>query len=421
MTTRRYCLDDVSDRDLLDALLRLNRQSRAVLAEILCHLAEVDRRKLYLEQGCASLFAYAVEVLGCSEDEAAKRIHASRAARAYPVIFEMVERGELHLTAVNVLAPHLRAENHGELLAAARHASKAKLEELIAAHAPKPDAVTRLCRLPAPRAASLPLSPAGLGAVAPSPSADTATLTAPPPSEPSTPSSLASPPVPASRPSLKPLSPQRYRLQVTLGAEGHAALLRARELMRHRVPSGDLALVIEKAVIAFADALEQKKLGKRNKGLAAAAEHDSGETTTEAEHTPQAPAPTGPQGQSMPAEHAPEHVASDAPPAATAVQQPRGDAGAKAKAKRTRYIPRAVRRAVAERDEHRCTYTSAEGHRCSQRGALEFHHIEPYARGGESTVARLTLRCAAHNRHQAVLDFGAEHIQRRISERRQAP
>jgi len=83
MPTRRFCLDHLSDRDLVDALLRLNRSSRALLAELLCHLAEVDHRKLYLERGCASLFAYALEILGCSEDGAAKRIHASRAARCW--------------------------------------------------------------------------------------------------------------------------------------------------------------------------------------------------------------------------------------------------------------------------------------------------------------------------------------------------
>jgi hypothetical protein len=59
-----------------------------VLAELVRLLAEVERRQLYLGQGFASLFVFATDALGLSEDEAAKRVHACRAARKYPVIFE---------------------------------------------------------------------------------------------------------------------------------------------------------------------------------------------------------------------------------------------------------------------------------------------------------------------------------------------
>ena len=39
---------------------------------------------------------------------------------------------------------------------------------------------------------------------------------------------------------------------------------------------------------------------------------------------------------------------------------------------------------------------------------LEFHHLEPYAVGGESTVENIQLRCRAHNRYEAQLFFGAD-------------
>jgi hypothetical protein len=47
---------------------------------------------------------------------------------------------------------------------------------------------------------------------------------------------------------------------------------------------------------------------------------------------------------------------------------------------------------------------------------LEFHHLKPFASGGEHSASNLTLRCAAHNALAAEEDFGRERIlQRRVS------
>ena len=72
----------------------------------------------------------------------------------------------------------------------------------------------------------------------------------------------------------------------------------------------------------------------------------------------------------------------------------------------TRYIPVAVRRAVWLRDLGRCTFVGKGGHRCDERGFLEFHHIVPFAAGGRATVENLSLRCSAHTRHEADVYFG---------------
>jgi len=78
----------------------------------------------------------------------------------------------------------------------------------------------------------------------------------------------------------------------------------------------------------------------------------------------------------------------------------------------SRYIPAAVRRAVCERDGDQCAYVSPAGRRCTERGMLEFHHVQPFARGGGHTVDAIELRCRAHNDYAAVQDFGAEHMRR---------
>jgi hypothetical protein len=66
----------------------------------------------------------------------------------------------------------------------------------------------------------------------------------------------------------------------------------------------------------------------------------------------------------------------------------------------SRHVPAAVRRAVWKRDEGRCAFVGTTG-RCAERGFLEFHHVVPFAKGGETTSANLELRCRAHNLYEA--------------------
>jgi 5-methylcytosine-specific restriction endonuclease McrA len=71
----------------------------------------------------------------------------------------------------------------------------------------------------------------------------------------------------------------------------------------------------------------------------------------------------------------------------------------------------AVRRAVFQRDDGRCTYTAASGQRCHETRGLELHHVTAFAQGGEHTEANLTLRCRAHNVLAAEEDFGRDFME----------
>jgi 5-methylcytosine-specific restriction endonuclease McrA len=73
----------------------------------------------------------------------------------------------------------------------------------------------------------------------------------------------------------------------------------------------------------------------------------------------------------------------------------------------SRYLPRTVRRAVWRRDGGRCAFVSPTGLRCTERTFLEFHHVQPYAKGGPATVANISVRCRAHNHHASEVVFGA--------------
>jgi hypothetical protein len=60
---------------------------------ILSRIAEVDERKLYLEEGYSSMHAFCVGELHYSEGAAFKRIGAARAARRFPQLFDAVAEG----------------------------------------------------------------------------------------------------------------------------------------------------------------------------------------------------------------------------------------------------------------------------------------------------------------------------------------
>src|SRR5712691_4140256 len=146
---RAYSLSHLSDPELLRGLASLVAQDRATTAEMLAHLAEVDARRLYLPAAYPSMYAYCVHELRLSEDAACKRIQAARVARQFPVVFEALADGRLHLTAVGLLAPHLTPENANDLLAVAAHRTKSEIEELLAKRFPRSETMALVAALPA--------------------------------------------------------------------------------------------------------------------------------------------------------------------------------------------------------------------------------------------------------------------------------
>ena len=86
--------------------------------------------------------------------------------------------------------------------------------------------------------------------------------------------------------------------------------------------------------------------------------------------------------------------------------------GAEGASDPSRYVPMDVRRAVFARDEGRCRFVGPTGQRCPALRRFEFHHVEAFARGGETSIANIQLMCRTHNAHLAELDFGAAHMER---------
>jgi 5-methylcytosine-specific restriction endonuclease McrA len=238
-----YTLAHLSDAALLRDLAALVAQDRMTTAILLAHIAEVDARRLYAPAGYPSMFAYCVEELRLSEDAAAKRIQAARAARRFPFLFAALAEGRLHLGAVCLLAPHLTPENAGELVEAATHRRKVEIETWLARRfgAPEPRAMVRVVR---PAASSIAQhAPGHAGVEAAAPAIDTL---------------LQHAPGHLGRPKPEP-PPERYLVQVTIDKSTHDKLRHAQTLLSHAVPGGNVAKVLDRALDALIAQLEKRK------------------------------------------------------------------------------------------------------------------------------------------------------------------
>lgn len=230
-------LGTLSSERLLARVKDLVRRGNEGEADLLAHLGEVDARRLYLEEGFPSMFAWCQRVLHFAEGVAYKRIQTARAARQFPEILEAVRKGDLHLTAVGLLAPNLTTSNCAELIGLTRHRSADEIRRLLADREPKPACVASVRRIPEPPKVVAP------PVVLPVPSASPASR----------------PPEPARAPRPEPLGADRYRVQFTADRETHAQLEELRALMRHQIPDGDIAKILSKAIsVLLAQVREQK-------------------------------------------------------------------------------------------------------------------------------------------------------------------
>ena len=319
-------LECLTDTALLAELRRLAASERRATVEVVRALAEVDERRLYLAEGCSSLFTYCTQVLRFSEHAAYGRIEAARAAKRFPAILDRLADGSLTLTAVNLLSAHLTPENHALTLDAARHKSKREIEQIVAAIKPQPPAPTLVRRV-------IVTTPDMAGAVRSPPSTSGGAVSVRPPEQPA--------PV-RKHGVIAPLSPESYKVQMTISRRAHDHLRRAQELLRHSIPNGDAALVIERALSMLVDHLERTR--------------------------------TAAVRRARPLTH---HTVAH-----------------------SRHVPAAVKREVWSRDGGQCAFVGTRG-RCSERGFLELHHVVPFADGGATDAQNLQLRCRAHNAYEA--------------------
>jgi hypothetical protein len=155
-----------------------------------------------------------------------------------------------------------------------------------------------------------------------------------------------------------PLSPDRYRYELTIGGSTLEKLRLAKDMLRHALPSGDDEAILDRALTALLEDLARKKFGAEKKT-------DSGKAAPRSGH----------------------------------VQTPD-----------SRHVPASVKRTVWVRDLASCAFVGTEGRRCGERAFVEFHHVRPYAVGGPASIENIQLRCHRHNGHEARVYFAREPV-----------
>lgn len=204
MANEHVAVRSLSDRALTVEVARLANSERRVTAALIAALAEFDIRRLYLAEGCSSLYVYCTQVLRLSEHAAYARIEAARTASRFPMIFDQLAEGEITVTNVGLLAPVLTEQNHRQLLHDARHRTKREVQMMVVGIDPRPD-------------------------------------------------------VPCT---VTPLGPDRYSMQFTMSGDTYDKLRKGQDLLRHVTPHGDPDIVFGRALDVLLPILERKKYGR---------------------------------------------------------------------------------------------------------------------------------------------------------------
>jgi hypothetical protein len=255
------------------------------------------------------------------------------------VRLEALGARQVHLAGLRVLVPHLTEQNHEAVLEQAAGKSMREIEELAARLAPKPPVPDVIRKLP--ERAALPLPEA---------------------SAPATVTRLPLPP--SHRPVVAPLSAETFKIQFTGSRQVRDKLRQAQDLLRHRLPDGDLAVVFEKSLDALICNLLKERVAV-------------GRTPRRA--------------QPMAAVFSGSHD-----------------------------IPDPIKRAVWQRDGGQCAFISDDGRRCCETGGLEFDLIDGSPRRTCTTstafvcsVARTTSRRPTSSTAACSWSACASHARRR--------
>ena len=394
------------DRVLLARTKKLVDRERHLHVDIIDHLREIEDRDLHLARGFSTLFDYSVNELGYSSGAAWRRTLAMRLCRRMGDVRERLQTGSLTLsTAAQLQSAFERQERKRRRTWAPRpvrtsHGASSTTES-IAAQEGKATG-----RLPPETAASPPESASSVRAEMPvvvldatgqrelvkqatgKSSRQVEELIA------SVDPSLATP-----REQLRARGDGRWTFTVVVDQECRHALNQLKSLMSHVDPAMSYGRLVNRLV--------QEELRRRDPRLRGSNRDDARQPTAghpDGNATAKPAAAAGaPSAEPEPADAAStaKCAAPDHGVAASTPNRPGNGATGQQPAPPGRVIPAAIKRAVWERDQGRCSYVDpATGRRCTSRHLLQIDHIRPWARGGGTEPDNLRLLCHAHHRHR---------------------
>jgi hypothetical protein len=345
-------------QERVSRLAGLLAREREALAQFISELADFDAQRCWESLGYPSLFEFLTLELRLSRSAAFYRTKAVGLVQRFPGVLEAIREGKLYINSVAELARVLTPQNLAEVLPRFFYLSRDDAKLLSVELSPREVVPVReVVR------AITPERPAIALAEAPLPLFSQSIRSAPAPVRPAScndPKVLdrtgqqASAPAPSEK--IEPLTGHLSRISITVSRELQTKIKAAQLALSHARPGATIADLLELGVeTALARDAKRKGLVKK-------------------------PRP-------RPAEAPPPPLGSD-------------------------HIPAEIRRAVWERDHGCCQSKLANGEICGSRHRLQFDHIEPKARGGETTIANLRLLCQRHNLLAARQAYGEKLMRR---------
>lgn len=372
-----------SDQALHEALLALRRTEWASTLDILSHLAEAARRKLYVPRGHASLWQYCRRELGYCETSALRRLAAVRCLEAHPQALELLRTGELTLSTLSLVPRKLAAEEVVRAIDLIRGRSRRDAQKIlvasglverpaladrvrVVAEGPRPAALHVLeladeeTPEPAPPTSAAKADPAA----APPPATHGQTVATAEPQEPTRPAAAAAAGHAAGR-------TVRVQVSCTVSESVWADYQKASALLSHVLgPTPTIEAVLDCLVHEFLERRDpERRQARRERRKARAAARQA------------------------------------APPTSCPPEDP--NAGVLV----SRDVPDELRDRVWVRDGGQCTFVGPAG-RCGAMRGLTLEHLRPFALGGEHSEQNLTLRCVPHNLSEAERIFGRDFMAR---------
>jgi 5-methylcytosine-specific restriction endonuclease McrA len=372
---KKSALKGLSDKELLNRIQKLRRREHLLTLDILLHLNEVDRRNLHLKLGYSSLFDYCTQHLKYSASGASRRIRTARCIRRHPGVYRLLEKSQVNLSTISLVAPILTEANKGDLLRSICNKSQREVEAIASRYRPPLSLRDRV----RPVSVRVPENNGSSNGAAVQPAKES---------------------VPA---------PPQNRTQVSAyDRSGRDVMLT--KSPPNRFPNGSGARTEQKLLVQFlASEAFMKKYEEARALLSQRLSNTSFQNVFEVlimefleRHGPKARKAQREKRQDA-RRLRPEKAPRRAP---TRSKSPANDSTG------SRHIPAAVRDKVFVRDGGRCTYVGNTGKRCRSTQALQIDHIKPFARGGANTASNLRLVCAKHNRLIAEGLFGVEHMKR---------
>jgi hypothetical protein len=313
------------------------RRSEFELLEV---LQEVDINKVFYHYGYNSLFKYATDALGLSEEVAYIYINVCRKAQEVPALKEEIKNGSLSVSKAKRITSILNSENQNHWLEIAKTSTKQVLEKKVALASPSLAVRDLLTFVPEEKEV---------------------------------------------KESVKIVGGVRVQLQVGVSEAFMITLRRAQDLVsQKRGCSANLEDTLSAALDIFIAKNDPLAKAKRQLIMGKLRDKQEGERQkrgSEQQADDAVPPKTGP-GHS--------EVGSNK------------SAKESLKTKLRDAIPAKTKHKLFLSHDGRCAFVDVNGKRCAQSRFLHVHHLRPVAQGGDNDLANLSLLCAGHHRAEHI-------------------